>query len=459
MGELLAAEQLVVELAAGRVGTDFETTEDQKELNIPPFLVYLFGIVIAEDEYQQWKDQKSIASSQCTSRRFSPIREKRFISFQKKYFASAKIASVHGVERLQTTTPSLESKPYKLTSRIFPSDGQQAIVKRDLLQECEKLESISNEALESLLREESSSSRKTDTKSKRKLRKKKNKQQSVTNRRNDIAVIKDGKEAKETRTEEVVATALHNPFVDMSKEENACVETKSKCNGVVREKSSSRSLDSDGTIALTSNGLVVKEILKGESDDSMGRNEGSSSMNSTGHDPSSDIFDNSNEKRVSSLTNGISHVENVAPPINMPSSPLLPPNTLSNVNTAANIHDSAIDTSELSKLTRRVSDLENDLAKAKRRSKEENLAHAQALRKEKERYENLIQALQLRLYISENKVRTYEDALGNHIESVCAINNSFCAMKKENEEETISCSPSLISKVLQNRRAAENREV
>ena len=63
---LQAAEQLVTELAAGRVGADFNSTQVQKELNIPTFLVYLFGIVIAEEEYQRWRNHKPAPKGQET---------------------------------------------------------------------------------------------------------------------------------------------------------------------------------------------------------------------------------------------------------------------------------------------------------------------------------------------------------------------------------------------------------
>ena len=488
---LHAAEQLVTELAASRVGTDFETTEDQSELNIPSFLVYLFGIVIAEDDYQRWKDQNQQMQIDHgrTSYYFSPSREKRFFAFQKKYLAFATDASVRtGVEqqqqqqqqqqRIQTSSaqPS-KSKPYKLTSRMFPSKDQQAIVTRDLLKECEKLESLSNEALEALLTEELLSSHQTATKNKRKAQKSgklKSRQQPTTETKGNAIVAKDdGKEGNKTSIlEEVETTTFPNPCVDRSMEmeargENLCVEMKSTCDGEVQEESSLRSLLSDeNKNALTSNRYIGPVILKTEFGNSIKKEDGLTLIkNNIGNNPiSSDVADNSNEENDSlqaNVTPLASPVENIGSFMNNLSSPapsLLPNNLLGLNTTTSDDHDarlrhSTIDASAaLTQQTERITDLEHNLAEANRQLIGERLAHTKALRKEKVRYENLIRAMQLRLYISENKLRTYEDALEKHNQAVSAINNTSrsAAMTKNNNEERIPNSPSLISKVIKN---------
>ena len=485
---LQAAEQLVTELAASRVGTDFETTIDQNELNIPSFLVYLFGIVIAEDDYQRWKDQKQPLQNNHggTSYYFSPTREKRFFAFQKKYLAFAKDASVHSsVEQQQqqqqqriqmSSPPPSKSKPYKLTSRIYPSKDQQAIVTRDLLKECEKLESLSNEALEALLTEELLSSHQTSTKNKRKTKKSskfKNGQQPTAETKDNAIVVKYGNEGnKSSILEEVEATTLQNPCVDRSMEMEArgeilCVGMKSTCDGEVQEESLLHSLVSDeNNNALISNRHIGPVILKTEFGTSMKKDDGLTMIkNSNGNDPiSSDVTDNSNEEKDSQLANvasPASPVENIGSLINNLSSPApsLLSNNLLSLNTTTNddhdvrLHHSTIDASAaLTQQTERITDLEHDLAEANRQLIGERLAHTKALRKEKGRYENLIRAMQLRLYISENKLRTYEDALEKHNQAVSAINSTSrsAAMTKKNNEERIPNSPSLISKVIEN---------
>jgi hypothetical protein len=46
--------------------------------------------------------------------------------------------------------------------------------------------------------------------------------------------------------------------------------------------------------------------------------------------------------------------------------------------------------------------------------------HARSLQRQREDYEERIQALQLRLFISETRLKTYEDALNQHVEAVAA---------------------------------------
>jgi hypothetical protein len=87
----------------------------------------------------------------------------------------------------------------------------------------------------------------------------------------------------------------------------------------------------------------------------------------------------------------------------------------------------------------RVAALEQNLIDLKQKLTEERIAHT-----------NLIQGLQLRLYISETKLRTYEDALQNHIQAVSTLSCSITT-KKKNDEELIPSSPSLLSKILENK--------
>ena len=77
---------------------------------------------------------------------------------------------------------------------------------------------------------------------------------------------------------------------------------------------------------------------------------------------------------------------------------------------------------------------------------EERILHTKQSRMDKERYGDIIQALQLRLYISETKLKTYEDALQKHIEVVSTL--SCSSSTQSTKEELLSGSPSLLSKVI-----------
>lgn len=427
---LQAAEQLVTELAAGRVGTDFKPTEIQSELNIPTFLVYLFGIVIAEDEYHRWKNEKPALKDPETLNSFSSIREKRFCVFQKQYF-----------ESLEKVSP-VATKPYKLTTRMIPSKEQQAVVKRDLLVECEKLESISNEALEALLLEEATLSQQALANSKRKKKKKKNKQQSVANSENNAVEVETSNKEITITTQEVAATI----DAKSTNEKSSKNETTNHCGDSEMEK--------PDAVNTTRSNLSKGQV---ESDDPM-KDEGFQLIkNMCRNSSASNMADNNYDKKVSTRDSGRSGVEKVESLLNtLTSSP--PPIQMS-LNASIVPSDLEHSTDDTSVLAQRIRHLEHELAEANRRSEEERMAHSKALRKEKDRHESLIQALQLRLYISENKVRTYEDALEQHIKSVSIINGSGRSVKKRHEEDRVPNSPLLISKVLESTRAARNGEI
>lgn len=66
----------------------------------------------------------------------------------------------------------------------------------------------------------------------------------------------------------------------------------------------------------------------------------------------------------------------------------------------------------------RIRELEELLTVTRLTLQEERVAHARTLQREKERHVDIVQALQLRLYISETRLKTYEDALEDHIQAV-----------------------------------------
>ena len=66
----------------------------------------------------------------------------------------------------------------------------------------------------------------------------------------------------------------------------------------------------------------------------------------------------------------------------------------------------------------RIRELEDALAESNRLLEEERRTHTQQWKEEQERHANSMQALQLRLYISETRLKTYQEALEAHIQSV-----------------------------------------
>jgi hypothetical protein len=100
-----------------------------------------------------------------------------------------------------------------------------------------------------------------------------------------------------------------------------------------------------------------------------------------------------------------------------------------------------------------VNQLQLQLAEMESLFKQERKAHANQLQSQREDYEERMQALQLRLYISETRSRTFEDALHEHIKAV-ANNVALTPIKSSGEEESTATS---ISKLLYSR-VAKNKE-
>lgn len=73
---------------------------------------------------------------------------------------------------------------------------------------------------------------------------------------------------------------------------------------------------------------------------------------------------------------------------------------------------------EASLLRNKIHELELELAAKEELLQKERVAHAKALLLEKEQSHERMQSLQLRLYISESRLKTFEDALDQHMEAV-----------------------------------------
>jgi hypothetical protein len=95
----------------------------------------------------------------------------------------------------------------------------------------------------------------------------------------------------------------------------------------------------------------------------------------------------------------------------------------------------------------RIRQLESQLSQKNQDLEEERTAHTKALALEKEISNERLQALQLRLYISETRLKTFEDALEQHVQAVA--NNTAPASPERRRlrpEEQVT-TPPLLSRV------------
>ncbi|CAB9530455.1 expressed unknown protein [Seminavis robusta] len=116
--------------------------------------------------------------------------------------------------------------------------------------------------------------------------------------------------------------------------------------------------------------------------------------------------------------------------VEMETEPVQPPVVKQSVSELSGVAEEVLDSKDesdnnkilnlLEQLQDRVGQLEEALAMSERHFQTQKEEHARELFKEREQAEERQQALQLRLYISETKLKTYEDALAEHVKAVAS---------------------------------------
>ena len=433
---LSAAELLVTELAAGRAGIGFVQSEDQKELNIPAFLVYLLGVVLAEDNFLQ--------ITKGTPKAVASARERRFKEFQQQYLDAGGDTS--------SVVPVNLSSSFKMTTRVLPNKAQQDIIVNDLMKQVKNLHLAALKAAQSLIEDEKALQKKESAKL---IRREKRKAKQRAKKNNEVPLKENGEDGKKTDVTEVESKEEQESEEEKPKEESSSEEITNNSDGGAGMESSLESSAPIGGKELPLNPTADQVLIQDETRNTS-KDEGLELLKDIGCDTVNESVDDSNMDEASStLPNEVFGAEMMRSLLDDLNIPRLLRDSPSKLNTS--IDENNIHHPPNNDLIQRIANLENELEEANRRSEEERLAHTKALRNQKERYENLIQSLQLRLYISENKVRTYEEALEQHIAAISTINRNSTFVKP-NAEERIPGSPSLISKVLQSTRMARNEE-
>jgi hypothetical protein len=95
-------------------------------------------------------------------------------------------------------------------------------------------------------------------------------------------------------------------------------------------------------------------------------------------------------------------------------------------NNTTHNNDKNADSINTMSLENRVRQLELQLAKKDLELQQERQVHAKAMSQKHLDFDNQIQALQLRLYISETRLKTFQDALEQHVE---AVSNNHAMMQ------------------------------
>ena len=413
------SDQLVIEYAAGAKTSSFEFTDEQMALKISPYLLFLAAVVFAEEELYHQKQRS-------TSGR---IRNERFDFLQKLYHKNA-------------LPVNLSPIIFMLSPRLQPSPSLLEIVKRDLITIFEKLEYQAKEAEKALLDEDSLSS--SNTSSFSSLENRRNNQQQINSKANDqrknkrpkskshlnnktqkkVSVTKtpENKKTKNSPTKSI--EVLIEEFTTSSIPDTANNKTDEEINWIKISKKNRKTMTTENLPARSSppsfNPMceeVVKSSLIEEAQAPIMI--GAESLNTL-------------SSKASSITD-ISHAKDFTLPLS----------------SSAEDNESKIimnNGDALMKENHRIAIIEQKGIALDQKLAEERIAHTKQSRMDKERYEDIIQALQLRLYISETKLKTYEDALQKHIEVVSTL--SCSSSTQSTKEELLSGSPSLLSKVI-----------
>ncbi|OEU19384.1 hypothetical protein FRACYDRAFT_235438 [Fragilariopsis cylindrus CCMP1102] len=402
MAARLASEELVKELASGRISS-FEISENQRAFKMPPYLVYLVGVLIAEEVLYQRKNS------------VRTIRDERFADFQKQYLASSvrsrddRRSNSNNSDK-ETNTLLVEPSPkiFILTAGLHPTKELQAIVNQDLLKKI-PVTKISPENDE----EEPVSNNKTSPKTTEEVMAMKI-QNSIVDSTSTVEEDKSWVEIKKNNCDSSRIKGGSTATINLD-----CGENKEEVDDM---KYSSNSIKTTRSISVTREQtpiLHAKENIMINNDDR---------ATST-----TDLLpDSQDEKDSSSINKNHPCTENTYSV--MKNSNKLPTGSNSSSdNEFRKMNSIELETHD----DERVAVLEQNLIDLEQKLTKERIAHT-----------NLIQGLQLRLYISETKLRTYEDALQNHIQAVSTLSCSI-STKKISDEELIPSSPSLLSKIIE----------
>lgn len=148
------ATQVIIELARGHVGgASFELSLEQMVLRIPKSSIYLAALCFADD------DEEESPQHPPPSPPFSAQQQERFSALQKQYLGYCLISSSGKKEENKTTKSDTDDGAdafiYQLSPRLCPTAKQLRIVRHDIRATMERLEALAQRSMQELLHDES----------------------------------------------------------------------------------------------------------------------------------------------------------------------------------------------------------------------------------------------------------------------------------------------------------------
>ena len=405
-------EALIEELALEESSPllSFEPTNEQSTIGIPAFLIYLSGLVLISTGS---KNNTPAISS------FTPTQEERFQKYQKLYYGEEFTSGN------SNNNNNDDDRLYRFSPRMLPTANQQKSIGNDIQQKLKELESQSDLAAKDLLEtwtetalpsSSSSSSKKSNTKDKkrRKNKKKRNNTAALANPMSEKEQQDETAISSPSKTRSEVLMAIQNETsILLSKQE----ETDDSSLWVAVEKKNHhhhhRGLSKQKKITTTINNSNKNHDMTNRVVSlSLDMNENIDTTTTTNNDttfvvpPSSPLVDNNNHKLDE--TNKITE-ENKTNDDQHP---------IGKTSQDEAKNGSTVTNNSTKSLEERILELEYLLEQKENELQEERIAHTKELSKKNLEFDNQIQALQLRLYISETRLKTYQDALSEHMNKV-----------------------------------------
>lgn len=403
-------KSLTVDLASKKVGLDVQLTEDQRLLGILPPLVYIAGLVLCNKTGNP-------STSPSISPPFSSALQDQFLELQKIYFTHTNYGneseSTCSKSRISTRAKNLDDhKNYHLSPRLVPSLQQRNFIHRDVVAKLKELEVQANIVANELLTNERGSKntllRKNKNSKKKALQKNipiEHRSDSSKNEQDLQSDLKDGLncstvssetlsdflQIQNQRSEEGADADDSNSWVAVKQrglKSGPKFEVDAQTPGVVELTE----LNDVGSIDHIGNASMIDQPKQRED---KGDERGSNSTNG--------FMFTTTDQYLRSVQSNTSREE-----------------AYSNLNTS-NLHgttDITINELELGALNQRINNLEKLVAQKDEQLADERRLRTKSVREIKENFEDQIQALQMRLYISDTRLKNYQDALEQHVQTV-----------------------------------------
>jgi hypothetical protein len=374
-----AADSLTTELASNIVRHEVHLTEDQKALGIPPALVYVAGLLLCS------KSSTSIAPP------FSAELQERFLELQQLYY--------NGLTTGTNECNENGRKTFHLSPRLVPSSDQLALIKKDFVAKIKELEMQADAMAKELIIDQEEKDKTNHIRMDKSSKKK------------TVPVPKQ----RSTNENQSQTTPLKQPETKIAPEETL----QDLMNMQIRTEAFHATCEDGGswvTIKKKGNKFDLRsQNYVTEGNNNVGETNAEEEPIVTSNTQLDDFVDKCARRNDRNLA--VERVHDISKPELEEMSDRIQPTSITSIpitcsdDTNTRNHPDTL-------LQERIQYLEMKLIQKNKQLVEERKIHFKSKRELKEGFEDQIQALQMRLYISETRLKNYQDALEQHIQTV-----------------------------------------